>query len=193
MGGKPLPYDAVVEYLEATGTQWIDTGIVPTMSTGATGRVKFNNITSSDEYFLGMRENSINTRFWVGAAGGYFRACRGGISRSNISLGSEPKNFSFNYNGGADCYWGTSFYTITQESFSTTRSWYMFAANNMGNAVVFCKCNIYSMKIYEGTTLVRDFIPVRVGQVGYMYDRVSGQLFGNAGTGAFIIGNDVND
>ena len=42
--------------------------------------------------------------------------------------------------------------------------------------------------------LERDFIPVRVGSganaVGYMYDRVSGQLFGNAGTGAFVIGPD---
>ena len=25
--GKSLPYDAEVEYLESTGTQWIDTGV----------------------------------------------------------------------------------------------------------------------------------------------------------------------
>ena len=54
---------------------------------------------------------------------------------------------------------------------------------------------MYSMQIYDkgvsaDGTLVRDFIPVRVGDVGYMYDRVSGQLFGNAGTGEFIIGPD---
>ena len=35
-----------------------------------------------------------------------------------------------------------------------------------------------------------DFIPVRVGDIGYLYDRMSGQLFGNQGTGAFIIGPD---
>jgi hypothetical protein len=35
-----------------------------------------------------------------------------------------------------------------------------------------------------------DLIPVRVGNVGYMYDKVSGQLFGNAGTGNFILGPD---
>ena len=39
--------------------------------------------------------------------------------------------------------------------------------------------------------LVRDLIPVRVGNVGYMYDKVSGQLFGNSGTGNFILGPDV--
>ena len=29
--GKRLPYDAEVEYLESTGTQYIDTGWLPTL------------------------------------------------------------------------------------------------------------------------------------------------------------------
>ncbi len=29
-----LPYDAEVEYLESTGTQWIDTRVIPTVHTG---------------------------------------------------------------------------------------------------------------------------------------------------------------
>ena len=37
---------------------------------------------------------------------------------------------------------------------------------------------------------IRDFIPVRVGSTGYLYDKVSGQLFGNAGTGDFVLGPD---
>jgi hypothetical protein len=32
---------------------------------------------------------------------------------------------------------------------------------------------------------------VRKGTVGYLYDRVSGKLFGNAGTGDFVLGPDV--
>jgi hypothetical protein len=40
-------------------------------------------------------------------------------------------------------------------------------------------------------SLENDFIPVRVGNVGYMFDRVSGTLFGNDGTGDFIVGSDV--
>jgi len=43
-------------------------------------------------------------------------------------------------------------------------------------------------KIYENNLLVRDYIPVKVNEIGYMYDKVSGQLFGNTGTGTFIIG-----
>ena len=40
---------------------------------------------------------------------------------------------------------------------------------------------------------IRDLIPVRVGNVGYMYDKVSRQLFGNSGTGDFILGPDKTD
>ena len=50
---------------------------------------------------------------------------------------------------------------------------------------------IYSCKIYDGNTLVRDFIPVRRGTTGYLYDRVSKRLFGNQGTGDFVLGPDV--
>ena len=49
---------------------------------------------------------------------------------------------------------------------------------------------IYDFQIYDNGILVRYFIPVRVGTVGYMYDKVSGKLFGNAGTGEFILGPD---
>ena len=52
-------------------------------------------------------------------------------------------------------------------------------------------CKIGSCKLYLNNVLVRDFIPVRVGTVGYMYDRVTRRLFGNSGTGgAFVLGPD---
>ena len=49
------------------------------------------------------------------------------------------------------------------------------------------------VKIYLSDVLVMDCIPVRVGQTGYMYDKVSGNLFGNRGTGDFILGPDINN
>lgn len=51
---------------------------------------------------------------------------------------------------------------------------------------------LYSIKIYGiGNVKILDLIPVRVGTVGYMYDRVSGRLFGNQGTGEFVLGSDI--
>lgn len=50
---------------------------------------------------------------------------------------------------------------------------------------------IYDFQIYDNGVLVRDYIPVRVGTVGYLYDKVSQTLFGNQGTGSFILGPDI--
>lgn len=47
------------------------------------------------------------------------------------------------------------------------------------------------IKIEVNGVITFDAIPVRVGQVGYMYDKVSQTLFGNAGTGSFTLGPDV--
>jgi hypothetical protein len=50
---------------------------------------------------------------------------------------------------------------------------------------------IYSFTITEYDQVVHDFIPVRIGSLGYMYDRITGQLLGNVGTGSFRLGPDV--
>lgn len=48
---------------------------------------------------------------------------------------------------------------------------------------------LYGIRIYEGS-LAMDIIPVGCATEGCLYDRVSGQLFRNAGTGSFSYGND---
>jgi len=35
-------------------------------------------------------------------------------------------------------------------------------------------------------------IPVRIGNIGYMFDKVTGKMFGNSGTGNFVLGPDIN-
>ena len=49
---------------------------------------------------------------------------------------------------------------------------------------------IHHLTVSINNVLVRDFIPVRKGGKGYMYDRVSKKLFGNKGTGDFVVGPD---
>ena len=71
----------------------------------------------------------------------------------------------------------------------------LFGIRQNGNLEQLSKAKIYALKFTINSTTLRDFIPVRFTNEngvseGAMYDRVSGQLFGNAGTGAFIIGPD---
>jgi hypothetical protein len=71
------------------------------------------------------------------------------------------------------------------------RTFLLFAVVSTAGVVSCGKCCISACKIWDNGVLVRDFIPVRKGTVGYLYDRVSGKLFGNAGTGDFVLGPDV--
>jgi len=61
----------------------------------------------------------------------------------------------------------------------------LFGNNNI-------KFRMYSFKIYDNGTLIRDMIPVKDSDgVVCMYDKVSKQYFYNAGTGNFIAGPDL--
>lgn len=72
--------------------------------------------------------------------------------------------------------------TLSNPTFENTNPIVIFSDKFMGR--------LYYLKFTKGGTVVCDLIPVRVGQVGYLYDKVSGNLFGNSGTGNFILGPD---
>ena len=190
MGGKPLPYDAVVEYLESTGTQWIDTGIYPTATISVLFRVTASRTTSN--FIFGSRPsasiNSLSYAFLV-EGNNYFRA--DWIGESHEVRFSFSDEYSVTANQQTVTVNGVAKSVVAKQT--NGLRFYLCSCNTNGTASLPMRGKIYYCQIFDGETLVRDFIPVRVGQVGYMYDRVSGQLFGNAGTGAFIIGNDVND
>lgn len=62
---------------------------------------------------------------------------------------------------------------------------------NNYNSSVFSSNRWYHVEIFDNTTLILNLIPVRIGTRGYMYDKVSKQLFSNSGTGEFILGPDI--
>ena len=50
---------------------------------------------------------------------------------------------------------------------------------------------IYYFRLYIDGVLVRDLVPFRLGDVGCMYDKVSGDMLFNDGDGEFILGPDL--
>lgn len=179
--GKRLPYDAEVEYLESTGTQYINTGVMGASewhitAQGAATPTTSNCViatTSSGGSFWG---NYGNVDYWAVGNGSSWRC-----SLPYTSLGLFVVTFSssavqFTVNGE----------TVTRSSAPNfSMAFCLFSTNGYGYGAT---VRVYGCKVYQNGGLVRDYIPVRVGTVGYLYDRVSGQLFGNAGTGAFGYG-----
>lgn len=192
-----LPYDAEIEYLQASGTQYIDTDI------------NGQSVTRFIVQGVCAPDGNNNTQLLGGTAQG-----AGTFFGTRVMSGGTPRWYCMaNGNGlGDPTHTSTIDATIVSTSSQTgtltdlvsgtTSNFTSFSSGSWGfpneNLLIFggystrrspnARC--YSLQIYTSSGLVRDFIPVRVGQVGYMYDRVSGELFGNNGTGSFTLGND---
>ena len=193
-GGEKLPYDAEVEYLESTGTQYIlsqyniiagnifelDISFVEDSSLGNTSVMAGRN---ASNYECFIRKNGA----------GYFG---GGSFSSQFSIEYNTRyKMCFDLTAGAMSF--TVNDTLLKSSSSTQPDRKQFplfavAAAAQNNINQIRKARIYSFKSWSGGVLVEDYIPFRVGTVGYMYARVSGQLFRNQGTGAFLWGHDAS-
>lgn len=195
--GPPLPYDSQIEYLESSGTQYIDSGIectsdlsvkfkfmVPSNSNSAIcGGIS----TLSSGYFRHHASPFQNNFYWIQAN-----------NKSSSSISTSWSTYTW-YEVDIDAVNGT--YSINNSSgtftpISTLRttgnSFGLFGRIGGGSIALQTRsCRIAYFKLLKNGRLLRDFIPVKSEQVGYLYDKVSGELFGNSGTGSFTLGNDV--
>ena len=69
---------------------------------------------------------------------------------------------------------------------------YVLANNEKNTTVYYSSAKLYSCKIYDNGTLVRDFIPCQTtsGEIG-LWDDVNSVFYGNAGTGTFTAGPEI--
>ena len=170
-----------IEYLGFTGTQKINIGfgaetsnrvIVDAVSSVATGGPKI---------LVGISTAAAN---WFGCAGVNWGFGTAGGANSNISATTRmTADITF----GANIITGTVNNVYIERNSTSSAGYYSISITEYA-----FKGNVYSCQFYDGNSIICDLVPVRVEQVGYMYDRVSGELFGNAGTGDFVLGPDIN-
>ena len=202
-----LPYDAEVEYIESTGTQYIDTGVPGTDTTN----IWLDVYRPSDAVVFGFGAQGIgwgkNTLCIITGNGFAYWMYGASVSSTYISTSSTlVGRITFESNAnvlttriGADTKSTTSNGTVP---FTTPVNLYLFTrpAGTGGtvdytNGISGSGTRIYGATISDNELILRSFTPVRftneLGQSeGAMCDRVSGQLFRNAGSGAFLIGPD---
>lgn len=195
---NPLPYDAEVEYIESTGTQYVDTGVRDI----APASLKIVMKRRGWPTCAYTSQNNANGT-WLGfqLVGTTFRVYKQNYNNKiNTTVDpSAPPTSTVVWDGATGFYENgvqlSSFTAALGNTSISGRPVILFGDYDLTNNVVRIganTCAIFSCDIYSGSTLVRDFVPVRVGTAGYLFDRVSGQLFGNAGTGDFVLGPDKN-
>lgn len=182
-----MPYDARIEYLESTGTQCIDTGYIPNENSTVIIDAQFNNNRNDAALFSAYAG-------WTWGMWTLF-CSRAQIywALANTFYDPYPTPIRQEYKIiGAFLYINDMPFRETQPAFSSNMvnsSLHLFSRGNMVGEK--STGRLFGVKIHDNS-ISADLIPVRVGTTGYMYDKISGQLLGNAGTGEFILGPDID-
>lgn len=173
-----------IQFLQSTGTQYIDTGITP--STNTKIQFKFRNIEVTGNVIIGYlgAGDSNDWRFFNASSKAYFD-----ITNSRIYGGTISANVDYELEIGN--YYVKNLLTNANIVSGTSKTYTGNRTIRLNGDASYSKNRFYYVKIFDGNNLIKDFIPVRIGSVGYMYDKVSGQLFANNGTGNFTLGPDL--
>lgn len=190
-GGGSLPEGyKELEYIESSGTQYIDTGVKPNQDT----RVVFDYFpvaTKNTTMFGSRTSTSSNDRFLVLHANNNDKL-RSDYGGTNVDTGTKPTSRTVIDKNKAITTIGDRSWTNSAASFSGTYPMTLCALNNGGSITLKSSIRLYSCQIYDNGTLIRDYIPCTSaeGTVG-LYDLVKKQFYGNAGTGSFQAGPEI--
>lgn len=188
-----------LNYIQSTGTQYIDTGIKPNQDTSieieaipsAVGETYLGEgfcpyaagVSNNDSAFECYTSQDQYEFDYDGQIAYLATATVGDVLKINHS-----KNVVSLTVNGADVYTQIFEYKSFESPYTLT----LFARHRA--SLVYSKGKIKKCKIKSGDTLVRDFYPAKSinGTIG-LYDLVNGAFYTNAGSGTFTAGADINN
>ena len=186
--------DKFVRYVEATGAQYVDTGIVGRHGTKAECKVEWMNL--SDSAFLASGYWSNNTRFYAcwcsSASGNMFTAQRTGdkVNNGQDLLFEKKRVYTYttdfsaadgnNMSTNTVTIDGTKVFSKAYTALNTELNLYVFANNQNGTAAGFSKTRCYGLKIWQDGALVRDFRPCVHGGRAGLYDAQNDRIYYSA-------------
>lgn len=207
--GVPVEYKRVA-YLEATGTQYINTEVVHVADTKIEAEVyAYSAYVRGYEAFFGARNGdytknafAVFKRFASKNQIGYNRSGvetvgSGFVYDEKVKLVVSGQTASYYKD---DTLLGSVVTTGTADNgfcsmllFNINSSKNASGVDIAGNNDNGSKMRLYSFKMWNGGTLVRDFIPCyRISDnVAGLYDFINGKFYQNSGTGSFVVGEDV--
>lgn len=181
-----------VEYIETTGTQWINTGISANTA----------NLRTISTVFITSVSTSNGDSIWSGSwsTSGYLLNV---IPSGELGWHSGGKKVTANINLNN---WfsvettkqelvvdGTS-YALASPSGSDDNRIVLIAWCSYGASGGHARAKYKATMMYSGTTLLREFYPCyrKSDNVAGFWDKANEVFYTNAGTGTFVVGPDVN-
>ncbi len=181
-----------LKFIQSSGTQFINTGVKPngntkvmidfmTVDQGVDQQAIFgarDSTSKSYVLFSGLSTDSLQADYNAVAALAH---------QSNSIAGFNINIRNVLSMGNALIINNAIIKEVSKATFEISRNMYLFANNNIGVIQLPVSMILYSCKIYDNDTLIRDYVPCKnpSNEVG-LYDLVTKEFYGNAGTGVFI-------
>ena len=188
-----------LKYIQSSGTQYINSGFVPNQNTRVVMECMALSLSSNGSFPFGTRESYIKNAFEVALTTSQtFHNYGTKYQFANFAYVLERMTIDANKNVCTfSAQSGTVSITLDVATFTAPTSLIIGSAYNAGS--IYTGKNawngyIYSCKIYDNGTLIRDYIPAKLsdGTIG-LYDKLNGLLYINVGTGTFISGGYALD
>ena len=197
-----LPYDAEVEWLESDRTQWIDTGFSFSKTSTFTADCAVYNATSETVSAFLFGATSKRGNDYAPKSNVYVAYTDAHIGFAVRDYDNTSVNTTIIWENGARhtvslsgadraCYLdGVKLATQTSRIGDSDQHFFLFCRSLNGSSDGFAKMRLYAASASQNNTLIRDFSPVRVGSLGYLYDRANptGGPLGNGLYGDFSDG-----
>lgn len=192
-----------LEYLESTGTQYIDTGFKPNQDSGFVLDYYANGTEQPRVFMIAQNLNNLSYGYGIVLGRGANIAVYNGERRDTVywkcndftGIGRYIVNVNKTAAFIKDSTGARVSYTFPSDTFQLEYNLCLFTLNNAGTITTTpATVRVYSFKLYDNGTLVRNFIPAKRNSNGEfgMYDLVNHQFYTNAGTGTFTAGVEIN-
>lgn len=177
-----------LQYIQSTGSQYVDTGFKPNNNTRVVMDAQLLSSSAAGFYF-GARASGYVDSFGVlfsSSAG----ALRSAYGSQNLSFATTNYTQKVHIDKNkTSCQLGSETLTHTSATFQNTYNMYLFASNEFGSVGSKAKMSLWGCQIWDNGTLVRDYVPcLNEGGVAGLYDMVNGVFYGDAAGGAFMAG-----
>lgn len=180
-----------LQYIQSSGTQYVDTGFTPDSNTKVVMDAQSVGINTADtvQAFFGARSGS-SFRFYAGwhrTSNLYY------IFYNNTSATAASTQLTDRLVVQMDknvlTVGPTINVSVAYANFACSNNMYLFAMNMDGAVDLFSVIRVYACKIYDNGTLVRDYVPcLDASGVAGLYDFVNGVFYADAAGGAFVAG-----
>ena len=197
VSGGPSEF-TVLDYIETSGTQYIDTGMVPANLTNPIMELTLAYTNTNATQQSGAFDSVNHFKVGISGSGNAFLCQAAGNNTDTVfTTPPDTNKHTFVLNAGAGtCSFDNETNALTSVEYSTIPV-YIGTVNTNGvpDTDRFSSARYYNFKMTSGGNVVMNLVPARRNSdnVLGMYDTVTGQFFTNSGTGTFTGGNATGD